>query len=193
MPTVLFSPNEAGSEGSRAEAAGTHAAASTPDQAAAARICGACTACCTVLGVEELDKENYRPCPHNCGHCAIYDSRPATCRTWSCQWLLGHIDGDERLRPEQLGLMFNREVLSGQKILVAYEVWPQAGRQASNGLLLKQMCLAEPVILRDYGTRACHVYSPDRELQVRLVRAIEVEWLRRVYDQTIVSSFPPSA
>jgi len=30
------------------------------------RVCGDCTACCTVMGVRELKKASYQACPHNC-------------------------------------------------------------------------------------------------------------------------------
>ena len=131
--------------GSNLSDVGTAAAAAKRENAAMAhssaviRQCGPCTACCTVMGVVELQKENYQPCRHNCGCCAIYDRRPSMCRDWSCVWLLGFIEGDEPARPDRLGLIFNRESLAGRHVLVAYEVWPRAGREPGNEELLRTM------------------------------------------------------
>ena len=47
----------------------------------ASRVCGECTACCTIMAIAELNKANYQPCPHNCGCCAIYANRPRNCRS----------------------------------------------------------------------------------------------------------------
>lgn len=68
--------------------------------------CGKCTACCTVIGVEELGKPHYRPCPHVTENgCAIYDHRPPSCQGFGCLWL--DIPGaDESLRPDNLGAVF---------------------------------------------------------------------------------------
>ena len=63
-----------------------------PLRKAAGRHCGACTLCCYILGV---DADNLtKPPDTKCRHCvasegcAIYDSRPAPCRGFSCQWLI---------------------------------------------------------------------------------------------------------
>ncbi len=80
--------------------------------AAFLRECGPCTVCCTVLGVPELGKATYRDCEHLCGTgCKIYPDRPASCRTFACQWLRGmlEVDGsiDLELRPDVCGVMFD--------------------------------------------------------------------------------------
>jgi hypothetical protein len=143
------------------------------------RVCGDCTACCTVMGVVELNKANYQPCSHNCGRCGIYNSRPSTCRSWSCGWLLGLIEGDERRRPDQIGLLFNRETLGGKSILVAYEVWPAAGRQPRNEYLLRKMSQKNPIVLRQYETRKCDVITPDRLRRRQLRQSILTEWCQQ--------------
>ncbi len=143
------------------------------------RVCGECTACCTVMGVAELNKANYQPCAHDCGCCAIYDSRPITCRSWCCGWLLGLIEGDERRRPDKLGLLFNRENLAGKPTTVAYEVWPGAGRQSNNEYLLRKMSQNAPVVLREYQTRKCDVITPSREQRQKLQQSILREWCQK--------------
>lgn len=71
------------------------------------RICGCCNVCCVVPKIDEpaLQKlpgsrcRNARPD----GACAIYETRPETCRSFFCGWrLLSWVD--ERLRPDQSGV-----------------------------------------------------------------------------------------
>lgn len=70
--------------------------------------CGECKACCTTLGVEELQKGNYQPCHNECPTgCAIYDQRPNSCRAYHCGWAGRWVEGDERRRPDKLGVIFD--------------------------------------------------------------------------------------
>jgi len=86
------------------------------------RRCGECTACCTVLGVEELEKPAYTPCSQICGAgCQVYKNRPTTCRTYSCAWKIGALP-DEFFPPRagfivdttnELGAITVREIEPG--------------------------------------------------------------------------------
>ena len=65
------------------------------------RSCGECTACCTALGVKELNKPAGDSCEKGIqiGHvqsttntivgCSTYKSRPKSCRAFECAWLQG--------------------------------------------------------------------------------------------------------
>jgi hypothetical protein len=56
----------------------------------AGRSCGGCTMCCKVLGIKELDKPQFKWCPH-CAigeGCTIYERRPGVCRSFYCGYLL---------------------------------------------------------------------------------------------------------
>lgn len=96
------------------------------------RECGACTACCTVIGVPELEKGTYEVCEHLChAGCGIYADRPRSCRTFECQWLRGvlEVDGsiDPALRPDSCGLIFDYQPESAfGEAFVAWEVEPGA-------------------------------------------------------------------
>jgi hypothetical protein len=75
------------------------------------RSCGPCRACCDVLAIREIDKPERTPCPHAAdtpaGGCGAYDSRPTECRTYTCLWAAGVIPGDDRRRPDNLGVIFD--------------------------------------------------------------------------------------
>jgi hypothetical protein len=56
---------------------------------AAARKCGACTLCCKVFALEELNKPAGRWCVNarpGAG-CVIHEARPGACRGFACLWL----------------------------------------------------------------------------------------------------------
>lgn len=130
--------------------------------------CGDCTACCTVIAVEEIDKPTFTPCPHlaggkagsgpgdeaqgGCGGgCGIYPTRPVSCRTWHCQWAL---DGtDPAMRPDRLGVMFSyAEGSHGSKAIAVWEVRP--------GAFLEP--LAARVLLRLHRSGYTLVYATPR-------------------------------
>jgi hypothetical protein len=91
--------------------------------------CGSCTACCTVLGVKDLRKDDYTKCQHECaGGCGIYDSRPKECRTYECLWLASSNDAPEGLRPDKLGVILEVSELSIGMAVVVREVWQDASK-----------------------------------------------------------------
>jgi len=61
------------------------------------RTCGTCTLCCKTVAVKELNKPIGVWCPHclRGKGCAIYDTRPASCREFYCQWMLEGALGPE--------------------------------------------------------------------------------------------------
>ena len=65
------------------------------------RECGACSLCCKLTYVVELNKPIDTWCPHckpGHGGCTIYQDRPASCQRFICGWLFdadGHKIGDE--------------------------------------------------------------------------------------------------
>jgi hypothetical protein len=59
------------------------------------RECGACSMCCRVLEIAELEKPKDKWCTHckpGQGGCSIYQDRPDVCRNFKCLWLLGKLD-----------------------------------------------------------------------------------------------------
>lgn len=71
------------------------------------RTCGDCTACCTVLGVKQIEKQPFHTCAHQGRKgCTIYEERPGTCAAYRCSWLDGM--GARRDRPDRLGVIFDQ-------------------------------------------------------------------------------------
>jgi Fe-S-cluster containining protein len=72
------------------------------------RECGSCSACCTALTIEVLNKPQGTPCRHlrvMQGHgCSVYETRPTVCRRYQCLYLKGfgyeHSD-----RPDVTGIL----------------------------------------------------------------------------------------
>jgi hypothetical protein len=91
------------------------------------RVCGECTACCTVMGVEEIEKPAGEPCQHICDKgCAIYGSHPKACQDFLCAWKTGF---DEMARrPDKSGLVGDimREDSPAHPGVIFREVWPGA-------------------------------------------------------------------
>ena len=127
------------------------------------RACGDCQACCTVVGVTELDKPHWARCQHQCASgCAIYEERPRTCRGYSCLWAAGLLEGDEERRPDRLGIILDLRnasnsdtVRPGDRVLIQiWEVWPQALDRPDVAALVNRIAETCLVVVRRYGSEA---------------------------------------
>lgn len=115
--------------------------------------CGDCTACCTILKVVGVNKPHYTPCQHICQHgCAIYTTKPMECDSWECAWKSGWVDGDERRRPDKLGVMFEFRLVGARSFLWVYEVWPNALDDSKVKYLLGRLGKAENLVICKYGS-----------------------------------------
>lgn len=137
------------------------------------RECGACTACCTVMAVHELQKANYEPCCHLTDRCSIYATRPDSCREWSCLWLKGLIEGDERRRPDQLGLVLSLDESGVYPMITAYEVWEGAALQPKAKYILDRLGKWCNVVLVNPQNQFV-VLSPNALFKAALTPAIEI-------------------
>ena len=132
------------------------------------RSCGSCTACCSSLVIEELSKPAFTTCDHDCssgcgsssnpdaeagdaGGCAIYHDRPASCRSFRCLWLDGHLGEDDR--PDKLGVIFTTtfdEQVGTHPLLV--EAVPGRADDPSITAAIEQLREKSPVlVLRPAG------------------------------------------
>lgn len=145
------------------------------DLAAAGRECGPCDACCVLPRISpEPDfpegKRGYEPCPHLLlvGHgCGVYEDRPELCRSYTCLWRAGIVEGDERRRPDRLGLMFTLDVVNeatGKIVLEAWELWPGAARDHPGRGVLDALQQKWQVMVRFYGVPASIAYDSPEHL-----------------------------
>jgi hypothetical protein len=116
------------------------------------RRCGPCSACCTALQVEAINKPECSRCEHQRNGwkaCAIYDDRPDGCRTFECDWLRGKMAS--RDRPDQLGLI----VTAQPGGFVCWET-RKGARSSSRALFwLAQFAgVARVVVIAPDGTRS---------------------------------------
>lgn len=121
------------------------------------RACGACSACCHVLGVVALDKPEWSPCSHQAAAgCAIYEDRPDGCKTYRCAWLDGKLNDDER--PDLVGLIVDSGLTKsflpiwGADAVNVREVLPDSA-MTRRGVDLVDRLVDEgrPVFLKFYG------------------------------------------
>ena len=78
------------------------------------------------MAVPELRKPNRVACEHVYAQgCSIHERRPEDCRLFHCLWLRGAIAGDERTRPDVLGVMFDQFTLREDQSThtLAFELW----------------------------------------------------------------------
>ncbi|HVA46395.1 MAG TPA: hypothetical protein VNH11_08480 [Pirellulales bacterium] len=138
---------------------------------AAGRSCGDCTACCAVKSVRELGKPSQTACRHVCqAGCGIYDRRPASCRDYACLWRQGLIEGDQRRRPDQLGVLIDYEPFAGMPgtlRLVVWEVVPGAAQSEKVRYLVDKLLQAhtqiKAVAYCAAGQPAQHDFPIDRQ------------------------------
>lgn len=120
------------------------------------RNCGDCAkgckmSCCTVMGVEEIDKKAGEPCPKQNpdGTCSIYSDRPASCREWECLWLRSEGLIRNMDRPDRVGLILDvtNPPDGAPQALVAREARPGAFNEESAKKLLERFQKKTLVIL----------------------------------------------
>jgi len=127
------------------------------------RSCGSCSACCTVLGVTQMQPEP-KPPHQRCAHdslgrgCRIYADRPQGCREYACLWLLDPEFLHERDRPDRLGLIFDLNPdfakAHGDRALIAREVWAGSIRAKRAGKVLAAITQSNlKVVLKTWAGR----------------------------------------
>jgi Fe-S-cluster containining protein len=144
------------------------------ERRAAARACGSCSLCCTILRVDELGKRAGVDCIHQrrgpgvLAGCAIHEMRPPICRGYRCLWLQGGLEDDER--PDRTGGIVDLEA-TGAGVRLAIRESRRGAFDESPPL----QAIAEryrdqmPVRISD----AEDVMNPDRPFRVLLAEGLE--------------------
>lgn len=98
--------------------------------------CGSCTACCSTVPVKEIGLDafvrcpNLRSLPEMTIGCSIYQTRPRSCRTWSCSWLIS--DLPEKYKPSRVGIVLDPTpdmVRVNGKDVAAAQIWVVPGHE----------------------------------------------------------------
>ena len=69
--------------------------------------CGECTLCCTLLAVDDIQKQAGEKCVHCDNGCAIYESRPDSCKSFYCAYAQME-KVNIALRPDKCGVIFEK-------------------------------------------------------------------------------------
>lgn len=137
------------------------------------RQCGPCTACCTVMGVDEIGKKGGDRCEHvidklyklsDRAGCGIYESRPQSCRDFKCAWLwLDKLRNMER--PDIVGIMLdvNTEQSTVGGAFIAREVRPGAFDEDAGRALLERLA-KRVLVLKVRGLRRW-LMGPESEVR----------------------------
>ncbi len=148
------------------------------------RECGSCAACCYALGVHEVGKPTFVPCPNvvegKAGRCGVYRARPKSCSEFSCLWLQGQL-GEEH-RPDRCGIVFATADLEEDfQILLAWVSREGADETPEGRSLLASIGLQVPVCVNYPGGSQRLVIDPEKQhLVPRIRRGLNV---RAVVDE----------
>lgn len=144
-----------------------------------ARECGSCSECCYAFGVHELGKPTFAPCEHiragEHGSCGVYETRPPSCRDFSCLWLQGQLE--EEHRPDKVGIVFaTADLEEDLTVLLAYVNKPGADKSGSGAELLMSLASQVPVgIYRHDGSQSLAVAESERHLIPRVQQGLKAQ------------------
>lgn len=142
---------------------------SETDRVSQSRSCGECTACCVLPRISDDEetikagigpKLGYEPCVKLCATgCSIYEDRPGLCHNYTCLWRAGIVAGDERRRPDNLGIMFTFDIFGNRLVVEAWELWEGAIYNHPGRGVLNAIANHTSVFLRFYGVPCSIRYS----------------------------------
>jgi hypothetical protein len=114
------------------------------------RSCGPCSACCTTMGVSELNKPEHVACLHlkSPNGCGVYENRPKSCREFKCLWLSGVVENDE-LRPDLCGVVWTWQpnAVAKSGMFTAFESETGALNRLDNARLINLMIEQNHLVL----------------------------------------------
>ena len=162
--------------------------------------CGACTACCTVLGVNSIGKAPHTPCEHliQIGRvfpgqrpygCSVYHERPRECKHFQCAYLMGCFGNQvPQYRPDKMGLMIQAPHASSPLAdsLICWELRPDACDTGVGKEFLDELtkrCLVFIIFHKKSsdlttGTRKWTMAGPEQLLDNKMVWFSQVNYKR---------------
>lgn len=140
--------------------------------------CGSCRACCTVLGVKKLHKDDYTPCQHECAAgCAIYSQRPAECAKYECLWL--QQNWGQETRPDQLGVILELHKTTIGPAMVVREVWQDASKSETAQAIIGEVAVKLDVfvyLVRPDNTRSAF-FPPGKEHLAKKMKRMKLKYI----------------
>jgi hypothetical protein len=137
------------------------------------RACGACTLCCKLFDLPELDSPAGKWCRH-CAPgkgCTVHATRPDVCRTFFCGWMISPDLGPE-WKPDRARLIVRMVARAGEIPCLAVNVdenYPIAWQRPEIHGHLKQFVAVGKGVVRVQIGRRQIVLLPDREVDVGLL------------------------
>jgi hypothetical protein len=121
-------------------------------------LCGSCTMCCKIMGVEEISKPVDTWCA-SCDKgqgCRVYDTRPTSCREFECVWLWtqknaaaqGEEPMHEALRPDRSKVVIDFSTDLTTMVVHVDPAFPAAYREGPMGAFLRHAADMHPVLVR---------------------------------------------
>lgn len=161
------------------------------------RVCGPCTACCHAVGVVELNKDIWTFCKHqrqgyedpSTPGCKVHDQSwsddhlygmPPTCEKYQCAWLKGIIEGDERRRPDKLGIILDENAVQHRslgKCLSGWELWDGALNDPKVEYLLNKLGNKYTIFVRKFLSDGTEMRIFGRPEILRQIESVDVKGL----------------
>ncbi len=124
------------------------------------RSCDGCVACCVLLGVPEIGKDQMTCCPKldpvRPG-CSIYETRPQPCRDFACLWLQERLPSSAR--PKTCGVVFADQQTFGEACVTATEIWDGALETEDIASMIAELAQSHLVITIS-RRRGTEIYGP---------------------------------
>jgi hypothetical protein len=116
--------------------------------------------CCEIVEVGEIDKPAGSLCRHYNNGCTLFNKkeRPMVCKSFQCGWLRGF--GEEKDRPDKIGLMLSISNFNGGVWIFAIETKEDAINTTGKDIILDIIDKVDiPVIVSDFNTKIGEDYG----------------------------------
>jgi hypothetical protein len=169
--------------------------------AEAGRACGDCTVCCVVPAIDtaQIQKQTGAVCRHcSGGGCAIYETRPDTCRDFFCAWMRMPELGAE-WRPDLSGVFLQEIDIQGRpalSLMLVADALKTARQSWFVDFVREHLRRGTPLVLAlpgPRGTRSAKLLLNDAEMNQAAAGSAEQvrQVLRKNLKMLMASAFEP--